>query len=168
MVTISVVTTSFKKPDFSVPELSNTNSSSARGGTLCPPLPSNLGTGLAWAYISLVHAVTAAMSSYDHNCYIQKKVSYSYPLSLALRIYLTPFPWRLTTFGCNGHSNKVTEWITTVPIDQCISQPSFLQQITFNPETHSWPVCRKWETWKFSALCRISILHSCSCPFSQL
>lgn len=98
--------TSFKKKTLTslFQKLSNTNISPVRGGTLCPPLPSIQEFGLAWAYISLVHAVTAAMSSYDHNCYAvsRKEFSSSHPLPLSLRIFLTPFPWRFMTLGVTG------------------------------------------------------------------
>lgn len=106
MVTILVVTLHLKKKNLTslFQKLSNTNSSPVRGGTLCPPLPSIQEFGLAWAYISLVHAVTAAMSSYDHNCYAvsRKEFSSSHPLPLSLRIFLTPFPWRFMTLGVTG------------------------------------------------------------------
>lgn len=157
--------TSFKKKKKNLTslfqKLSNTNSSPVRGGTLCPPLPSIQEFGLAWAYISLVHAVTAAMSSYDHNCYAvsRKEFSSSHPLPLSLRIFLTPFPWRFMTLGVTG---IVIKWLNELLLYPQVSA-------SLNPlscsrshltETHNWPVCREWETWTFSTLCRRSILHS--------
>lgn len=113
MVTILVVTLHLKKQQNLTSlfqKLSNTNSSPVRGGTLCPPLPSIQEFGLAWAYMSLVHAVTGAMRSYDHNCYAvsRKEFSSSHPLPLSLRIFLMPFPWRFMTLGVMG---IVIKWL---------------------------------------------------------
>lgn len=164
MVTILVVTLHFKKKKNLTSlfqKLSDTNSSPARGGTLCPPLPSIQEFGLAWAYMSLVHAVTAAMSSYDHNYYAvsRKEFSSSHPLPLSLRIFLMPFPWRFMTLGVMGIVIKWLNELLLCPQVSASLNPLSCSRshLTQRPTTDQFAENEKLGS---PTLCRISILHS--------